>query len=71
LNDFILNLVETQKFISVQVVITNCTKQFPEVTQAMVVDKAIKDLAEAKLVSIINPQAKLEEKLVSWVPQGK
>ncbi len=37
----------------------------------MVVDKAIKDLAEAKLVSIINPQAKLEEKLVSWVPQGK
>ncbi len=69
LNDFILNLVETQQLISVQVVIANCTKQFPGVTQAMVVDKAIKDLAEAKLVRIMNLQAKLEEKLVSWVPR--
>ena len=66
--DFVLDLVKTQKFIAVKVLIENCVQQFPKINTSGV-KQIIHELCEAKLISIINPQATVEDQLVCLVPQ--
>ncbi len=68
--DFVLDLVKTQKFIAVKVLIENCAQeqQFPKINTSEV-KQIIHELCEAKLISIMNPQATVEEQLVCLIPQ--
>ena len=65
--DFLLDLVKTQKFIAVKILMENCTQQFPKIPTS-VVKQRIDELCQAELISIINPQATWEEQLVCLVP---
>ncbi len=67
--DFLLDLVKTQKFIAVKILMENCTQQFPKIPTS-VVKQRIDELCQTKLISIINPQATWEEQLVCLVPQS-
>lgn len=64
--DFLLNLVKTQGYMGVPILITNSVEQFPAVKEADV-NLLIELLCQEKKVKIINPKAKLQDQLICLI----
>lgn len=66
----ILNLVTTQHFMGLQVIIKNVRNQFPTISESEV-NRLIQELCQEKRIEISDPQAKPESQLVFWLPQSE
>ncbi|MEO1428545.1 MAG: AAA family ATPase [Cyanobacteria bacterium J06633_8] len=65
-NDFLFNLVQTQGFMGVPTLISQCINQFSDANENDV-KMLIQDLCQEEKVKIIDPQAKLEDQLICLV----
>lgn len=70
IKEFILNLVITNSFLSRQILSLNTATQFPQATPEQI-DSLIQQLCQEKKIKILDPGAKPEEQLVSWIPSAQ
>jgi hypothetical protein len=61
--DFLLNLVTTQKFLGVLILISKAAEQFPDVKETDI-QHLIDLLSQERKVKIIDPKAKVEDQLI-------
>jgi GTPase SAR1 family protein len=66
--DYIINLMATQSFIGLMVLIENTQQQFSGLNQNEV-DQVIQTLCQKQRLQILDPNAKLKEQLICYVPQ--
>lgn len=67
-SDYMLNLMATQSFVGLMVLIQNTQQQFADLGEPEV-DQVIQDLCQANRLRVLDPSVKRQNQLICYVPQ--